>query len=191
MSFEYDVESAVREAIRRGGRQDYSYRKMSRRYAAVGVPGPRLVEQGADVAVVVELSADAHPARVEAVRDAVGRVLRQHPVRRLVLIGPATWVGWANESWETRPHGILEAEHVDAKPGEGLAALDQLDLEPSAIVVITDQNLTWPSAVDGDNAVAIVVPILVDGEMRDPVDEPALPDVEMIRAGTLTPLTCS
>ena len=181
MSFEYDVESAVREAIGRGGRQDYSYRKMSRRNAAVGVPGPRLVEQGADLAVVIELSADAAPVAVEEVRDAVGRVLRQHPVRRLAVIGPATWADWANQSWETRPHGILEAEHVEAKPGEGLAAVNELETEPSAIVVITDRNLAWPSAVDNDSAVAIVVPILVDGEMLDRVDDSASADVEMSR----------
>ena len=59
MSFDNDVECVAREATRRGGHSDYSYRKMSRRYSAVGILGPTLVDTGADVAIVVELPVDA------------------------------------------------------------------------------------------------------------------------------------
>ena len=158
MSFEYDVESAVREAIRRGSHSDYSYRKLSRRQASIGVPGPRLVDAGAVLAIVVELSSAAAQEYVDEAQDALGRALRQHPVRSLAVIGPEAWEEWANEHWESRPFGTLEAEHIEAARGEALLHVNDLEKEPTAVVRIADENPIWPEDLDPTNLVLIVIP---------------------------------
>ena len=182
MSFEYDVESAVREAIRRGGHADYSYRRPSRRQASIGIPLPRLIDAGADLAIVVELSATAAQVYVEEAREAVGRALRQDTVRSLAVIGPEGWANWANEHWETRPFGTLEAEHLEAAHGEGLALLGEFEREPSAIVVITDHDLVWPKDLDSTNLVLIAIPRRVDEErLADEVADPPVPTLHTVR----------
>lgn len=181
MSFEYDIESAVREAIRRGSHSDYSYRRSSRRYAAVGVPGPRLVDQGAGLAIVVELSPSAAEEHVDEAREGLSRALRQSPLHGLALIGPEVWADWANQCWETRPQGTLEAEHLEANPGDGLVAINELDLKPSVIVVITDQTLHWPVDVDCENVVAVAVPLRSGEGTADGVDHADSAAIEVIR----------
>ena len=182
MSFEYDVESAVREAIRRGGHADYGYNRRSRRAVSLGIQVPGLGDAGPDLAIVVQLSASAAPHYVEEAQEAVGRALRQDTVRSLVVIGPAAWAEWATERWESRPHGTLEAEHVEAAAGEGLVFVDDLEREPAAIVVITDHELVWPEDVDPTNLVLIAIPQRLDeGRLEDKVADPPLEIAESFR----------
>ena len=185
MSFDHDIESAVREAIRRGGHADYNYNRLSRRQVSLEISVPGLGDVGPDLAIVVELSAAAASEYVDEAQEAVGRALRQDTVRSLAVIGPETWAEWATEHWETRPHGTLEAEHIEAHAGEGLTVLEDLEKEPSAIVVIVDRDPIWPDDLDPTNLVLIVIPQrLADGRLTTIVSSPPVDIAECVEVLT-------
>ena len=186
MSLEYDVMSAVREAVRRGGRVDYSsYGRPSRRGRSLGLHLPRLTEQGAHLALVVHLSPDAAGEFVDEARNGLEQVLGEHPLQSIAVIGPEKWAEWALDAWRTRRYSSQDIHHIEAEPGGELAAVEELETEPSAVVVLTDQDLVWPEEFDGGNTVLIALPRSIDEGVADRVVDPSISIADVVRVEQL------
>ena len=183
MSFEYDVMTAVREAVQRGGgRSDYeSYGRPSRRGRSLGIPLPRLAEQGAHLALVVRLSDEAAEELVEQAREGIAQVLGEHPVQSIGVIGPEEWANWAMQAWHTRRYPSQQVQHVEVGLGGELAAVDDLETEPSAIVLITDRSATSANTPEANDLVLIAIPSQTAGGLVDRVGESPDGAIDIIR----------
>ncbi|MDQ1446556.1 MAG: hypothetical protein QOI20_3020 [Acidimicrobiaceae bacterium] len=153
--------------LRRGvtlarGMVDYTYRRPSRRAAALGdVVLPSLVQPVPEIAVVCDTSGSMDDAMLAGVLSEVDGILRAVGVRGngvRVLSCDAT-VGAAQRVTSARQVQLVGGGGTDM--GVGIAAAAANRPRPSVIVVVTDGLTPWPAAAP--RGITVVVALLGAG----------------------------
>jgi len=167
-----DWRKALAAEIRRGvaaiaGAVDYTYRRPSRRAAAVkDVVLPALFKPVPEVAVVVDTSGSMHERILGQALAEVDGLLRTLGLgqKRLRVISCDAAVHGVQRVSATRQIDLLGGGGTNM--GEGISAAAKLKPSPSVIVVLTDGYTPWPSAPP--KGLRVVIGLLREGGMRPP-----------------------
>ena len=167
-----DWRKALAAELRRGisdtaGRVDYSYRRPSRRAAAVAdVVLPALRRPVPEVAVICDTSGSMDDAILGRVLAEVDGILRSVGVgsRSVHVLAVDTAVNSSRRVTSSRQVELVGGGGTDM--GAGLIAAAALKPRPGLAVVITDGFTPWPSAAP--RGMAVVVGLIGD----NPLDVP-------------------
>ncbi len=167
-----DWRKALAAEIRRGvasvaGAVDYTYRRPSRRAAAVkDVVLPALFKPIPEVAVVVDTSGSMHERILGQALAEVDGLLRTLGLnqKRLRVIPCDAAVHGVQRVTAARQIELLGGGGTNM--GEGIAAAARLKPVPSVIVVLTDGFTPWPSTPP--KGLRVVIGLLREGGMAPP-----------------------
>jgi predicted metal-dependent peptidase len=139
-----------------GGMVDYSYRKPSRRTAAVeGVVLPGFVRPVPELAVVIDTSGSMNETLLgQALAEVEGLVRSAGAgARRLRVITCDAAAHGVQRVTATRQIDLLGGGGTDM--GEGIAAARALRPRPGVIVILTDGFTPWPAEPPGGTTVVV------------------------------------
>jgi predicted metal-dependent peptidase len=139
-----------------GGMVDYSYRKPSRRTAAVeAVVLPGFVRPVPELAVVIDTSGSMHETLLgQALAEVEGLVRSAGSGARRLRVIPC-------DAAAHRVQRVTAARQIDllggggTNMGEGIAAARALRPRPTLIVVLTDGFTPWPAEPPGNTTVVV------------------------------------
>jgi predicted metal-dependent peptidase len=156
-----DWRRMLRASVRRGvadiaGRVDFTYRKPSRRAAALpDIVLPSLRQPQPTVAVVIDTSGSMNDAMLAQVLGEVGGLLSSVGIgsRRLHVVCCDAQAYQAQRVLNAHDVRLLGGGGTDM--GAGLAATADLRPRPDLVIVLTDGHTPWPSGPPGKAKVIV------------------------------------
>lgn len=152
------LRGAVRNAVRMAqGSTDYTYQRVNRRSATLGVVLPALVKYTPNVALVLDTSGSMREDDLAHAIAEVSGVLRAVGTSVTVL---ATDSSAAPAQRVSRARDIKLLGGGGTNMSVGIAAAERLSPKPDLVIVVTDCETPWPR-------VAPSVPVIVCATRRD------------------------